>query len=94
MFSLFNGNFFSKIARISKLDNALGLNPTKGVYFHPENGKIVETQNYSKPIDGTREEVLHCMFRFFQQIKLNDTNFFSKIKKDRTMNVSGASGSN
>ena len=75
------GNFFSKIARISKLDNALGLNPTKGVYFHPENGKIVETQNYSKPIDGTREEVLHCMFRFFQQIKLNDTNFFSKIKK-------------
>ena len=28
------GNFFSKIARISKLDNALGLNPTKGVYFH------------------------------------------------------------
>ena len=81
------GNILSKIAHISKLDNILGLNSTKGVYFHPENGKIIETQNYSKPIDGTREEVLHCMFKFFQQIKLNDTEFFSKIKKTASPEV-------
>ena len=58
-----------------------GLNPVKGVYFHPENGKIIETKNYSKPTDGPRKEILHCMFKFFQQIKFNDSEFFLKIKK-------------
>jgi hypothetical protein len=76
------GKVLSKVARISKLDKTLGLNSTNGIYFHPENGKIIETKNYSKPIDGTRDEILHCMFRFFQQINLNDTEFFNKIKKN------------
>lgn len=75
------GNVLTKVAHISKLNNFLGLNAIKGLYFHPENGKIIETQNYSKNIDGTREQVIHCMFNFFQQIKLNDIAFFSKIKK-------------
>ena len=75
------GNILSKIVHISKLNNILGLNAIKGLYFHLENGKIIEMQNYAKNIDGTREEILCCMFHFFQQIKLNDTAFFSKIKK-------------
>ena len=40
------------------LNDALGLNPLKGLYYHPEGGKIVETQNYSKPFNGDREEIL------------------------------------
>ena len=54
------------------LNNILGLNPLKGLYYHPENGKIVETQNYNKPFDGNREEILGCWFKFFQQIELDD----------------------
>ena len=57
-----------------------GLNPVKGVYFHPENGKIIETKNYSKPTDGPRKEILHCMFKFFQQIKFNDSGLLSLSK--------------
>ena len=51
------------------------------MYFHPNNGKIVEMKNYSKPTDGPVEEVLPCMFKFFQQIKFNDSSFFLKIKE-------------
>jgi len=72
----------SKTAHISKLDKTLGLNSTKGIYFQPENGKIIETKNYSKPFDGSKSEILHCMFKFFQQINLNDAEFFNKIKKN------------
>ena len=57
-----------------------GLNQAKGVYFHPENGRIIETKNYSKPTDGSRKEILHCMFKFFQQINFNDSEFFLKIR--------------
>ena len=63
------------------LNQILGLNKIKGVYFHPNNGKIVEMKNYSKPTDGPVEEVLPCMFKFFQQIKFNDSSFFLKIKE-------------
>ena len=64
-----------------QINQILGLNQIKGVYFHPENGKIVETKNYTKPFDGPVEEILPCMFKFFQQIKLNDSSFFLKIKE-------------
>jgi hypothetical protein len=70
----------SKIAHATGLGNKLGLNPIKGLYYHPENGKIVETINYSKPADGPTKEILPCMFKFFQQIGFDDADFFNKIK--------------
>ena len=72
--------FISKSIHLLNLNEMFGLNRVKGVYFHPENGKIVETKNYSKPFDGPRAEIIHCMFKFFQQIKLNDPDFFVKLK--------------
>ncbi len=71
----------SQLAHKINLNKFFGLNQTEGVYFHPENGKIVITKNYSKPSDGERYEILHCMFKFFQQIKLNENNFFLKVKE-------------
>ena len=82
--------FFNKFPTINKaisssihsvgLSELFGLNSTKGNYFHPEKGIIVETKNYSKPHDGSVDEILPCMFNFFQQIGFNDSEFFLKIK--------------
>ena len=74
----------SKIAHLTGLGKKLGLNPIKGLYYHPENGKIVETINYSKATDGPTEEILPCMFKFFQQIGFDDADFFNKIKNKLT----------
>ena len=71
----------SRLVHKINLNKFFGLNQTEGVYFHPENGKIVITKNYSKPSDGERHEILHCMFKFFQQIKFNENNFFLKVKE-------------
>ena len=83
MFKNFNNlnKFISKTIHLLNLNKMFGLNKVKGVYFHPENGKIVETKNYTKPVDGSRAEILHCMFKFFQQIQLNETEFFNRLKK-------------
>lgn len=62
------------------LNDALGLNRVKGRYFHPEAGRIVETKNYCKLADGNREEILRCMFSFFQQVDFTDSDFFGRIK--------------
>jgi len=74
-------NTLSKLAHATGISKSLGLNPVKGIYFHPENGRIVETINYSKPTDGPPEEIIPCMFKFFQQIGFNDSTFFNEIKK-------------
>ena len=73
--------FITTMTHKLQINQILGLNQIKGVYFHPENGKIVETKNYTKPFDGPVEEIVPCMFKFFQQIKLNDSSFFLKIKE-------------
>jgi hypothetical protein len=65
-----------------RLNNVLGLNPLRGLYYHPENGKIVETQNYNKPFDGNREEILGCWFKFFQNIELDDKTFWKEVSKN------------
>ena len=77
----------SKLAHTTGLSKYLGLNAVKGIYFHPENGKIVETLNYSKPTDGTPEEIVPCMFKFFQQIGFNDSSFFNEIKKSVPVDI-------
>jgi hypothetical protein len=69
-----------KLIHFLGLNNILGLNPLKGLYYHPEGGRIVETQNYSKPHDGAREEILGCWFKFFQQIEFNDEQFWNKVR--------------
>ncbi len=71
----------SKFAHATGVDKTLGLNPIKGIYFHPENGKIVETINYSKPTDGPPQEIIPCMFKFFQQIGFNDKSIFGEMTK-------------
>ena len=63
------------------LNNFFGLNQLKGLYYHPEGGKIIETQNYSKPFDGNRVEILNCWFKFFEQINFTDADFWLRIKK-------------
>ena len=64
-----------------RLNKLLGLNDLKGLYFHPEGGKIVETKNYSKPHDGNLQEILRCWFIFFQQIEFTDSKFWIERKK-------------
>jgi hypothetical protein len=72
----------SKTIHLLHLQDVLGLNPLKGLYYHPEAGQIVETQNYCKPFDGDRKEVLRCFFVFFQQIGFTDSDFWQgQMKK-------------
>ena len=63
------------------LNEFLGLNSLKGLYFHPEGGKIIETKNYSRPFDGEHNEILQCWFKFFQQISFNNPDFWLKRKR-------------
>jgi hypothetical protein len=63
------------------LNELLGLNALKGLYYHPKGGKIVETKNYSKPYDGNLQEILRCWFKFFQQIEFNNPEFWLQRKK-------------
>jgi len=63
----------------ARLNKVLGLNQLEGLYYHPEGGRFVETQNYSKPFDGDREEILRCMFVFFQQVGFDDADYWRKI---------------
>ncbi len=37
---------------------------------------MLETRNYSKPFDGSREEILGCMFKFFQQVDFVDADYW------------------
>jgi len=64
-----------------RLNKLLGLNDLKGLYFHPEGGKIVETRDYSKTYDGNLQEILRCWFIFFQQIEFTDSKFWIERKK-------------
>ena len=63
------------------LNNTLKLNPIHGTYYHPEGGRIIQTENYSKPFDGSREEVLGCWFKFFEQVNFTDVDYWEKLKK-------------
>jgi len=63
------------------LNEFFGLNSLKGLYYHPEGGKIIETKNYSKPYDGELKEILQCWFKFFQQINFNNPEFWKERKK-------------
>lgn len=71
----------TKTVHALRLNELFGLNPLKGLYYHPEAGRIVETKNYSKPYDGSYEEILHCWFTFFQQINFNEPEFWLEHKK-------------
>ncbi len=63
------------------LNNVLKLNPLHGTYYHPEDGKIIQTKNYTKPFDGNREEILGCWFKFFEQVGFNSADFWGNLKK-------------
>lgn len=74
--------FVVKTIHALRLNNLLGLNPLRGLYYHPYRGKMLETQNYSKPIDGTHEEMLRCKFKFFEQVGYTDPRKFDHVEKE------------
>tara|TARA_B110000037_G_C17049389_1_gene477070 strand:+ start:160 stop:1101 length:942 start_codon:yes stop_codon:yes gene_type:complete len=78
----------TKTVHAMRLNELFRLNPLKGLYYHPEGGRIVETKNYSKPEDGSFEEIIHCWFIFFQQINFNDHEFWEERKKTSPKQVS------
>jgi hypothetical protein len=71
-----------KLIHAARLNHVFGLNPLKGLYYHPEDGRFVETPDYSKPFDGDREEILGCMFKFFQQVGLDDADYWRGLAKE------------
>ncbi len=73
--------FLVKTAMFFGLEKILGLNVTKGLYYHPEGGNIIETHDYKLEFDGEDAEILACWFVFYQQIGFNDQDFWSKVKK-------------
>ena len=70
-----------KTAIFFGLEKILGLNVLKGLYYHPEGGNIVETQDYKLEFDGDSAEILGCWFAFYQQIGFDDQAFWTEIKK-------------
>jgi len=74
------GKFTSNIVHIIGLNKLLGLNAKNNVQFVPKNGRIIVNPNPAKEVDGPINEITTCMFKFFQQIKLNDSYFFTKLK--------------
>jgi hypothetical protein len=76
--SKFTSNTIHKIG----LNKLLGLNEKNNVQFIPKNGNIILNPNPAKEIDGPINEIIPCMFKFFQQIKLKDDAFFNEIKKN------------
>ena len=74
--------FAVKAIHASGLNNLLGLNPLKGLYYHPEGGIMLETKNYNKPFDGIRKEILGCMFKFFQQVGFDDADDWRERQKN------------
>ena len=76
-----------KVIRGLGMEGLFGINKTKGLYYHPYRGRIVETQDYRKPWDGRNDEMLNCMFRFFQQVDFTDSKFWSDHKKQVASHV-------
>lgn len=70
-----------KTAMFFGLEKILGLNVTKGLYYHPEGGNIVEMQDYKLEFDGESAAILACWFKFYQQIGFDDQDFWTKTKK-------------
>jgi hypothetical protein len=71
-----------KATHATGLNHAFGLNQLSGLYYHPENGKIVETLNYNKPFDGDRADILRCWFKFFQQVEFDDADYWRGLQKN------------
>jgi hypothetical protein len=66
-------------AHLTRLDGMLGLNPTRGIYFRPEGGRIVEVRNYKTPADGEPAEVLACIFHLMQHLGFEDADFLGRL---------------
>ncbi|MGB0578239.1 MAG: hypothetical protein ACPGVU_00930 [Limisphaerales bacterium] len=76
-----------KCIRALGMESLFGVNKTKGLYYHPFRGHIEEMVDYRKPWDGTNEEMLNCMFHFFQQVDFTDSGFWSDHKKQVASHV-------
>jgi hypothetical protein len=66
-------------AHLARLDGMLGLNPTRGIYFRPEGGRIVEARNYKTPADGEPAEVLACILHLMQRLGFEDSAFLGRL---------------
>lgn len=81
--SKFTSNTIHKIG----LNKFLGLNQKNNVQFIPKNGNIILNPNPAKEIDGPPDEIVPCMFKFFQQINLKDDALFNEIKKTSSNSI-------
>jgi hypothetical protein len=68
-----------RVAHLTRLDGLLGLNATRGIYFRPEGGRIVEAKDYKTPEDGEPVEVLACIFRLMQRLGFEDAPFLRRL---------------
>jgi hypothetical protein len=71
-------------AHLTRLDGLLGLNPTRGIYFRPEAGRIVEARNYKTPEDGDPDEVLACILHLMQRLDFDDAAFLRQLAQVAT----------
>jgi hypothetical protein len=68
--------------RFLRLDEPLGLNSTRGLYYRVEHGRFVDANDYKTPDDGTPEEVLACVFQLMQLLDFDDVVFLRELAAD------------
>ena len=77
----------AKAIRAAKVEKLFGVNKTRGLYYYPFEGQIRELNGYRKPYDGTNQEMLNCMFRFFQQVDFTENEFWSNMRNQVSPHV-------
>ena len=73
--------FTSDIIHKIGLDKILRLNKKNNVHFVPKDKKIIIDPYEPKTKDGNTNEIIRCIFRFFQQINFDDYSLLNKIKE-------------
>jgi hypothetical protein len=62
------------------LADMLGLNDTKGVFFRPGQGQIIEALHDGE-LDVDRDETIECVLKFMQQVQFDDVGFLDLLKE-------------
>jgi hypothetical protein len=60
------------------LGGMLGLNDTKGVFYRPRHGRIVEVL-HDREDDVDRDETIACVLRFMQLVRFDDAGFLDRL---------------
>jgi hypothetical protein len=62
------------------LADMLGLNDTKGVFYRPSRGQIIEALHDGE-LDVERDETIECVLKFMQQVQFDDVGFLDLLKE-------------